>query len=236
MKLKRYEYTPSYGFIRKEFTRFNDSKLLKGKSPFFTILKKIKLWYGTPKKQDKYLDYSKVILGIECEYRALGEKTIKVDRHCAKVDSDDVEVKELNLDNNDFFCKFSICSDDIIYYIKLESYKGKVIEIGQFYENISKNPTFNEAKYPHIIQTFYGFYDDIGLRALGFNHTPKLYLYIINSIGILKLRHVIKHNEERKKYWSDEKNINNLDIGMKAIAKLVFLPDMPFASVFKYFC
>ena len=236
MKLKKYEFTPSYGFIRKEYTRFNDTKLLEGSSACFTMLKKIKLWYGTPNKEDKYLDYSKVILGVECEYRTLGGKTIKAEKHCAPVVSDDVEVKELELENNDYFCKFYICSDDIIYYIKLESSKGKIIEIGQFYENISKNPSFNEAKFPHIIQTFYGFHDDIGLRALGFSHTPKIDMYIINFIGILRLRYKIKHNEEQKKYWSDEKNITNLDIGMKAIAKLVFLPDGPFTSVFKYFC
>lgn len=236
MELKKYELTPSYGFIRKEYTRFNDTKLLKGNLKYFTLLKKIKLWYGTPKIQDQYLDYQKVILGIECEYRTLGGTSLKAEKHCAQIETDDVEVKELELENTDFFSKFYICADDIIYYIKLESNKGKIIEIGEFYENISKNPSFNEAKIPHIIQTFYGFHDNIGLRALGFSHTPKLDMYIINSIGILRLRHLIKYDEKQKKYWSDEKNIANLNLGMKAIAKLVFLPDMPFVSVFKYFC
>ena len=236
MKLKNYEFTPSYGFIRKEYTRFNDTKLLEGNSAYFTILKKIKLWYGTPKNNDNYLDYSKVILGIECQYRTLGGKTIKADKHCSPVESDDVEVKELELDNNDYFCKFFICSDDIIYYIKLESFKGKTIEIGQFYENISKNPSFNGAKSPHIIQTFYGFHDNVGLRALGFGHTPKINMYIINFLGILRLRHMMKHNEKQKNYWSNENNIKKLDLSMKAIIKLAFLPDGPFASVFKYFC
>ena len=233
MEERSYEYTPSYGFIRKDYNRFNDKKLFKGKLYLFAILKKIKLWYGTPIQGDNNLE-KKVILGIECKYSILGGQKITAKSHCGKLGSDDIEVKELELKENDFFNKFYICSDDIITYIKLESYQGKKIELGEYDEKLNRKVVFNEEKNPHVIQSFYGFYDDYGLRALGFQHIPKIKMLVLNLIILLRLRHQVKNDMKKKEYWSNKKNLEQLDNGMKAIIKSVFLPDVPFSHIFKY--
>ena len=230
---KNYEYSPSYGFIKREFKRFNDNKLFKELTAFYISLKSIKLWYGTPAKGDDYLD-TKAILGIECGYKLMDGKLIKAEKHCAKIESNDVDTKELSLENDDFFSKFHICFDDVVTYIKLESYKGKVIELGNYDEKFKKTISFNDSVNPHVIQYFYGFYDDFALRAVGFQHIPKIRMYIFASISILRLRHIIKTDENQKEYWSKDDNLSKLDIGMKALIKTVFLPDAPFSTVFKY--
>ena len=232
MEERSYEYTPSYGFIRKEYNRFNDKKLFKGKLYLFAILKKIKLWYGTPTPGDNNLN-TKVILGVECEYKLEGKKIV-AEKHCGKITNDDIEVKDLELGDDDYFIKFFICSDDIIKYIKLESYKGKVIELGQYEENLNRKITINEEKNPHVIQSLYGFYDNYGLRAVGFQHVPRINMLVLNLIVILRLRHQVKNDMKKKEYWSNEKNLGKLDYGMKAIVKSVFLPDVPFSYIFKY--
>ena len=233
MEQSRYEASPSYGFIRREYTRFNDGNLFQGKTYLFSSLKKIKLWYGSPPKGDPNLD-TKVILGIQCDYRVFEGKPIKAEKHSGKLESNDIEVKDLDLSDNDFFTKFNICFDDIVTYIKLESFKGKSIEIGKYDEKLDRTISFNSDKNAHVIQTFYGFYDDYGLRAVGFRHVPKIYMLGFNLITILKFRHIIKNDDKLKDYWSDEQNLNKLDNGMKAIAKLVNLPNNTFSCVFKY--
>lgn len=234
MEEKFCESTPSYGFIRREYNRFNNINLFTGKSYLFAMLKSIKLWYGTIGEKDDLLLIEKAILGLECKYQILDGKTVKSIRYVGVLKSNDIETKELELDKGDFFTKFSICYDDIITYLRFESIKGKVIELGERSENLLKNIQFNEENGPHIIQILYGFYDNKGLRALGFKHVPKVKMFILNLINILRFRHKIKTDINEKDYWSDEKNLEKLDVGMKAIVKLVFLPDSPFSVVFKF--
>ena len=234
MEERRYESSPSYGFIRREYTRFNDTKLFQGKSYLYAFVKKIKLWYGTPAKGDINLR-TKVILGIECEYKLLNGTIIKGERHISKLESDDIIIKELELkDEDDFFTKFNVCFDDIITYIKIESFKGKILEVGNCDNNLLKIASFNDAKYPHIIQIFYGFKDDYGLRALGFKHVAKVYMLILYLIDILRLRHKIKNDIKIKEFWEDPNNYEKLDFTMKTIFKMVLLPDFPFSTVFRF--
>ena len=224
MEERKYELSPSYGFIKREYIRFDDTILFSGKSYLFAFVKKIKLWYR-----------KRVILGIECEYKLLNGTIIKGERHVSKLESDDIFVKELELkDEDDFFSKFYICFDDIISYVKIESHQGKIIEVGDCDNNLLKISSFNDAKYPHIIQIFYGFKDDCGLRALGFRHVPKVYMLILNLIDILRLRHKMKCDNKIKEYWEGKNNYEKLDLGMKAIFKMVLLPDSPFSAVFRY--
>ena len=233
MEERKYELSPSYGFIQKEYKRFNDKKLFKDRSYLFAFLKKIRIWYGTPVKGDIDLK-TKAILGIECEYKILEGTIIKGERYIGKIVSDDVEVKELALKDDDYFYKFYVCFDEIVKYIKLVSYKGNSIEIGNYDEKLNIKASFNEEKSPHVIQTFYGFYDDYGLRAVGFQHVPKFSMYVLKLIGLLRLRHQIKHDEKIRDYWSDENNLKKLDISMRVIAKSAFLPDGPFSTIFKF--
>ena len=234
MEEKFYESTPSYGFIRKEYTRFNNKKLFTGLSYLYSKLKTVKLWYGTISEKDDHLLISKAILGIECRYQILDGKIVKSKRHVGLLNSNDIETKELDLEKGDFFTKFSICFDDIITYIRFQSIKGKVIELGKYDGCLLKNIKFNEKNGPHIIQYLYGFYDNKGLRALGFRHVPIFNMYIANLLPILRLRHKIKNDIKEKDYWSEKKNLKNLDNGIKAIIKTVLLPDAPFSIIFKY--
>ena len=122
----------------------------------------------------------------------------------------------------------------MITYIKLKSKNGKKIELGEYDENTAKKITFIFKKEPHIIQSLHGYYDESGIRALGMRHISALKYCLINNIEILTLRHIIKNNEKKKEYWENEKNIEKLNLGMKAVVKLAMLPDNPFAFVFKY--
>lgn len=233
MEERKYEFSPSYGFIRKEYKRFNDKHLFKLKSYLFSFLKKIKIWYGTPAKGDNNLN-TKAVLGIECTYKIIEGKLMKPQTHRGKIESNDVIVEQLELKDDDFFKKFYVCYDDIISYMKLESFKGKVIEVGKYDEKLIRKGSFNEEKNPHIIQFFYGFYDNFGLRAVGFLHVPKINMLVVNLLSILRLRHLIKNNNQKKEYWSIENNLKKLDFECKAIIKCVYLPDSIFSIIFKF--
>ena len=53
-------------------------------------------------------------------------------------------------------------------------------------------------------------------------------------MDILALRYKVRHDNKFKEHWENQKNLNNLNVEMKAIIKLVFLPDNQFGFVFKY--
>ena len=234
MEEKIYETSPSYGFIRKDYKRFNDKDQFKGRSHLFAGINKIKIWYGTPiKSPDNDNQITKAILGVECWYKAMGQKIKDSVRHTGAIESSDVETKELELKENEFLSQCYISYDSIIRYIKFVSNQGNRIELGNCTNQVSLS--INEREKAHIIQYLFGFYDDCGLRALGFRHAPRVKMIIMNNIGILRLRHLIKTDEKQKEYWSKEENLQNLDVPMRAIAKLVYLPDFPFSVVYQYF-
>ncbi len=234
MSKKYFISSPSYGLINKKFTRFNDLNLFKTKSYLFTKLNKIKIWYG-PATVKEINKQPKVILGIEPNYTFLGKNDEKPKRYLAPISSNKVEVKELALKNNsDYFCKMHLCVEDIITYIKFESHKGEVLEIGNFDQNTYKNISFNNDTNPHLIQTLCGCYDDAGLRALGVRHIQANKFFFVNNMDILALRYKVRHDNKFKEHWENQKNLNNLNVEMKAIIKLVFLPDNQFGFVFKY--
>ena len=229
MEEKIYETSPSYGRIEKEYNRFNDKKIFKGRSYLFASLYKIKIWYGTP----AYKYGSKAILGIECWYKSFGQKRLGSERHLSPIESNDVQTKELELKDNDFFSKCYMCIYDVISYLKFQSYKGASIELGE--KTDLKNISINERPKPHIIQYLFGYFDNHGLRALGFRHAPRFDMLIMNNISILRLRHMIKHDSKKNEYWSNEDNLKKLSLPMRAIAKLVYLPDYPFSVVYQFF-
>ena len=230
IKTNYFESSPSYGLIRNKFKRFNDLELFTGKSYLFTRLNKIKIWYGSsPNAINK-----KAILGIEANYRLANKNNETLNRHTCEIKASNIIVKELKLAKADYFCKINLCFDDVLTYIKLQSRNGKSIELGDYDAKYAKNISFNSDKDSHIIQTLHGYYDNEGIRALGMRHISKSKYCLVNNIDILYLRHKIKNDEKLKQYWENEKNINKLNMGMKAVAKLAMLPDNPFSYVFKY--
>ena len=49
-----------------------------------------------------------------------------------------------------------------------------------------------------MIQCFFGYYNIYGLRALGCKYISKKNFMLISLMGILRLRHVFKTNEEER--------------------------------------
>ena len=236
MNRKFFISSPSYGMIEQpeDIIRFNDMKLFPSKTYLYTKLIKVKIWYGSPSVYPKSNSKS-VVLGIEGDYNLLPKENKAMTRHLAKITSSNVETKELKIENNlDYFSKLYLCGEDVITYIKLETHRGKSIELGICDKSKSFNISLNDDKNPYILQTLHGFIDDSGIRALGVRYIQAKKFFFINNMDILGIRYRVKKNKKFKEYWENEKNLAKLQDGMKAIIKLAFLPDNPFGCVFKY--
>ena len=229
----KYGNTPVYGYVPREKTRFCDKDLFGDELWKYVILKKIKLWYGTPKSGDDDLK-EKSVLGIQCIYQDLvsGEKTT-TEQHCGDLSNDDIEVKELELKENDFFTKFNVDFEKTITHLKFTTKQGESIEVGKEKEETKKTVEFNEIK-DTMIHSFIGYYNVYGLRALGCKYILKKDFILINLMGVLRLRHLFKIDEKERKKWEDPKELDKLSYEMKTIAKLCQLPDAQFASVMKF--
>jgi hypothetical protein len=233
MLVEKYDNTPVYGFVPREKTRFCDKDLFGDDLWKYVCLRKIKLWYGTPKSGDENVK-DKSVLGIQCVYQDIvsGQKTT-TEQHCGDINGDDVEVKELELKENDFFTKFNIDFETTVTHLKFTTKNGEIIEVGKEKEETKKTVEFNDVK-DTMIHSFVGYYNTYGLRALGCKYILKKDFILINLMGILRLRHIFKINEKEKEKWEDPKELNKLSTEMKAIAKLCQLPDAQFASVMKF--
>ena len=61
---------------------------------------KIRLWYGPPKLGDTKI--KEKFLGIQCEYlNKITGNLITSEKHCTELSGDDIEIKELEVKNND---------------------------------------------------------------------------------------------------------------------------------------
>ena len=230
----RYLSTPCFGYVPIEKIQFKDSELFGTEMWKYEILSKIKLWYGTPKSGDENIK-EKILLGIQCVYTdtMTGKKTT-TEQHCGDITKEDIETKELELKENDFFNKFYICADRAVTYIKLVTKNGEMIEIGTEKEEDKKTVELNLEKDMQMIQCFFGYYNIYGLRALGCKYISKKNYILISLMGILRLRHLFKKNEEEKNKWNNTEELKKLNYKMQAVAKLCSLPDKPFSDVIKF--
>lgn len=231
---KKYDYTPVYGFAPRDKTRFCDADLFGEELWKYVVLKKIKVWWGTPKKTDENIK-DKCPLGIQCTYQDVVSGVQKEsEQHCGELSSNDIEVKELELKEGDYFSKFNIGFDLTINHLKFTTKKGEFIEFGEVKEEFEKTVLLNETKEPNMIQCFTGYYNSVGLRALGCSFISKKDFIFINLMGVLRFRHVIKINSDEREKWSKKQEIEKLPEDMQVIAKLCLLPDVQFASVMKF--
>ena len=92
----------------------------------------------------------------------------------------------------------------------------------------------NLEKEPHMIHSFFGYFNTYGLRALGFKYISKKNFILINLMGILRLRHIFLINDEEKNKWTNPEELNKLSLKMKAVAKLCLLPDKTFSGVLMF--
>ena len=231
---KRFTSTPCYGFIPKGAEMFRDPELFEQDMWAYEILNKIKIWYGTVKSNDDNIK-GKAILGIQCVYVDLitGNKTT-TEQHCGDLSNKDIEVKELELKDNDYFNKCYLDFDFGVTHLKLTTFKGESIELGVEKDDTKKTVDINIEKEPQILHIFYGHWDKYCLRALGFKYISKKNFILVNLMGILRLRHLFQINEEERKKWENPEELNKLNLKMKAAAKVCLLPDKTFFSVIQF--
>ena len=186
------------------------------------FLSKIKIWYGHPKPGNSAINL-KTILGIQCVYTNIitGEKIISEPHH-GELFNDYFEEDEIELKNGDYFKRIFI---DANLYEYEDSIGAGIIYIKFEFGFLDK---------PHVIQTFFGRYDDYGLRALGFNYISRENLIFICLKDILELRYYLNHNEEERKKWENPEVNKTLSDKMKAIINLCFLEERGFLGVVKY--
>jgi len=234
MMKDRYIPTPCFGYVPQDKIQFKDADLFGPEMWKYEIPSKIKLWYGTPKSGDENIK-DKIVLGIQCEYTdTMSGKKTKTEQHCGDISREDVEIKELELKDNDYFTKFYIDIDKAVTHIKLETKNNEVIEIGTEKDEFKRTVELNSLKEPQMIQCFFGYYNIYGLRALGCKYISKKNFMLISLMGILRLRHVFKTNEEERKKWENPEELNKLNKKMQAVARLCALPDKTFSNVIQF--
>ena len=231
---KRFKPTPCYGFIPRDNTMFRDADLFGSEMWKYQVLKKVILWYGSVKAGDDY-GKNKAVLGIQCVYvdTITGNQTT-TEQHCGDISKDDVEKKELELKGHDFINKLNLDFEGGITHLKLSTQSGQTLEVGVENEDTKKTIDINTEKVPHMVHTFFGYYNTYGLRALGFKYISKKDFILINLMGIFRLKHLFNINEEEKKKWEKEEELNKLDEKMKAITKLCLLPEQTFFCVIQF--
>ena len=229
---KKYNSTPMYGVIPlKDRMRFNDCDLFKEEMWKYAVLKKIKMWWGSP--QQKEISKTKTLLGIQCLYKNIisGEEKLSL-VHSGKLSSSDIVVKEIALKTGEYLTKFYIAFDYEINYIKFETNLNAIIEFGNKENKEMKTVMLNKEL--NMIQCFIGYYNKNRILALQCKYISRKDFIIINIMDILRLRHYFKKNEKEKEKWSNKNILNKYDKNIKIIVKLCLLPDNHFFSVIKY--
>lgn len=239
MKQKEvFEKTPYLGYYSQNFKKFIDEELFELIHRNYIKLKKVKLWYG---KSDESLNdkFGKIIgeniLGIQCEYlNSITGEIKSTDMHCGKITGDNIITKVLDLSNNDYIKKFQICYNNIISYIRFETRFNQIFEVGKYNKNLSKTLKINSEAESYMLLSFYGYYNELGLRAIGCNYITKEKYIFLNFIDYFRYRHYLKKNDEEKEKWTDDK-INALTYFEKLFIRICLLPSALFFNIIKYF-
>ena len=229
---EKYDITPMYGIIlAKNKIRFNDCELFKGDSWKYATLKKIKIWWGSPQKIE--ISKNKTLLGIQCKYKNIitGEEKESL-IHSGKLSSSDIEEKNIELKQGEYFNKFDIGFDYEISYIKFETNLNSIIEFGKKINSEMKTVKLNSDK--NMIQCFIGYYNKDRITSLQCKYISIKNFNFINIIDVLRLRHFFKMNEKEKEKWNNKNLLNKYNTYIKTVAKLCLLPDNQFYSVIKY--
>ena len=239
---KLFEIIPFLGYYHEQCKKFIDKDIFEPQFQNYIRLTKVKVWYGTVSPNINLSNgnreniYGKFILGIQCDYHnsITGEKK-QTEMHCGSLHSIDIITKDIELNEGDYICKFYICYNDIISYIKFITKKEIIFEIGNYNKDCEKTISFNNDESPHMIQSFHGYYNEYGLRALGCIHIKRKNYFFLNLIDVFRYRHKLKNNKEEKEKWNED-NITKLGYNEKAFIKLCLLPDSQFSIVIKYCC
>ena len=229
---EKFDMSPILGLIlAKNKIKFNDSELFKGNSWIYAVLKKIRIWWGSPNKKE--LSKNKTLLGIQCKYKNIitGEEKESL-IHSGQLLSSDIIEKNIELKAGEYFNKFYIGFDYEISYIKFETNLNSVLEFGTKKNSEMKTIKLNNGK--NMIQCFNGYYNKDRITALQCKYISIKNFNFINMIDIFRLRHFFKVNEKEKEKWKNKNILNKYSTYIKAVAKLCLLPDNQFYSVIKF--
>lgn len=231
---KIFEKSPFYGFYSLNYNKFIDKDIVEPKYQNHIRLVKVKIWYGTvsPKIESEKI-YGKQILGIQCEYHnSINGNRIKTELHCGSLNSNDIIIKELDL-SQEFISKFYICYNDIILYIKFITNKGNILEVGNYNKDCEKTIPFNIEKDMNMIHSFYGYYNEYGLRALGCIHLKRKNYFFYKLFDVFRFRNFLKHKNEEREKWTEDK-IKQLEYQNEAFIRLCLLPDSQFYCIIQF--
>ena len=85
-----------------------------------------------------------------------------------------------------------------------------------------------------MIVFFAGYYSSKGIRAIRIKYINRKDFFYYRILEILRLRHILKNNENIKNYYQDGINYNKLDISMRCFFQTCLLPDAILSNIFKY--
>ena len=229
MKKLLFGTTYLYGIIPNIKKPFNDFDIFKNDSSLPSVfLKKIKIWYGVPKEK-----CPKCLLGIKCWYiNYLTYEEKESQYHGCELNSDNIESKEIEVNNNDYFTKINIGYNDFITHFKITTKNGKFIEFGEIEEDFEKIIGMNLNN--NMILFFSGYFSPKGIRAIRIKYINRKNFIYYRIFDILGLRYIFKKEKEKKDFYLDEINYNKLDNEMKCLLKVCTLPDTIFSSILKY--
>ena len=229
MKKGLIKQTNLYGTIPKNNKPFDDLGLyIKDFSLPSTILKKIQIWFGIPRK-----DMPVSLLGIKCWYlnHVTGEKK-ESEYHGCELKKDNIESKELEIKGNDYFTKINFGIPYYIIHFKISTKNGHYIEFGEIKEEYEKKIELNPDD--NIISFFSGYTSRLGVRALKINYISRVNFVFYRIIDILRLRHFLKKHEKIKEFYLAEENFNKLSFVMKYLFHVCLLPDTVLSCIVKY--
>ena len=218
-----FESTPFLGFYDKTCKKFKDIELFNKLHRNYIKLRKVKLWH----EKD-------IIIGIQCEYLdSISGETESTDMYCGKISGENINTKVLDLTNNDYITKFIICYNKLITYIKFQTKFNQLFEVGKFNKDLSKTLKFNLENNTHMIMSFYGYYDDVGLRALGCNYIRRANFIMFFFVDYFRYRLILKSKDEEMEKWTDEK-IKSLSYYEQAFIRICLLPNSLFYNIISY--
>ena len=230
-----FESTPFLGYYDKTCTKFKDIELFDKSHRNYIRLKKVKIWYGDFGQSD-YDDeiYEKNIIGIQCEYLdSISGETKSTDMYCGKISGEDINTKVLDLSNSDYITKFIICFNKIITYIKFQTKNNQIFEVGKFNKDLTKTLKFNLENNTHMIVSFFGYFNNVGLRALGCNYIKRANFIMFFFVDYFRYRRLLKLKDEEMEKWTEEK-IKTLTFYEQAFIRICLLPNSLFYKIISY--
>ena len=224
-----FKTTYLYGILPKNKIKFNDFDLYPNDKTLPSVfLKKIKIWYGKT-----FDDMPTSLLGIKCWYiNYITYERKESEYHGCELKSDNIESKELEVYNNDYFTKINIGFSSFITHFKISTKKGNFIEFGNLKDPIEKILGVNLSD--NMILFFSGYSSKKGIRAIRIKYISRNNYVYYRIFEILRLRHILKNDENVKNFYQEEKNFNKLDISMRYLFYTCLLPDSILSCILKY--